>query len=166
MSALLALAFLRSIVSVEPVDASTIGCRMAGLGYAEEVARICRTESRCSRIGLHVGHAPRVRGEVFEARARRAGWIGNDCPGHVEGGARWGVRGPHGNVAAYSVRHLQRCAVPEVVDVPLLSAIVACRRLEELRARYGKRSAAARALAWRHGAGCRCERCKKSTAEP
>ena len=46
---------------------------------------------------------------------------------------------------------------PPAIDVPLLSAIVTARRLGELSQRYKLRTIGARAHAWRHGVGCRCE---------
>lgn len=72
-------------------------------------------------------------------------------------GDRWGIRGAHGLAAAYSVHLLGECVPPEAIDVPLLSAIVAAKRLRILSTRYRRRTAEARAHAWRHGVGCRCE---------
>lgn len=66
---------------------------------------------------------------------------------------RWGIRGAHGNAAAYAVRHLGKCVAPEAIDVPYLSAVVTVRRLRDLERRYGKRTAEARAMAWRVGVG-------------
>ena len=57
------------------------------------------------------------------------------------------------NAAAYAVRHLVECVPPEALDVPYLSAVVTVRRLRELERRYGKRTAEARAMAWRVGVG-------------
>lgn len=159
----LALAFVRSIVAVDPVDASAIAARVVGEpALAIEVASICKIESRCSLVGVHTKHADRVRGEVFLEAAIKRSWIDPiGCAWHRDREPdQWGVRGPHGNVAAYAVRHLGACVAPEVLDLPIMSAIATARRLVELRRRYGRRTPAARDHAWRHGVGCSCGRAK------
>lgn len=154
---ILGLLWVARLMSLEPVEASIAGARLAGVpGLASELLDICGTESRCERVGIHAGGRPRVRGESFWQRARAVGWLGS-CEAHAfDDGARWGIRGVHGLAAAYSVRWLGPCVAPEALDVPVLSAIVTARRLGELASRYGRRTAVARAHAWRHGVGCRC----------
>ena len=155
---LLALSMLRSIDAVEPLEASSIAARIVGRPeLAPEIAAICKVESRpCSRVGVHRGHARRVRGDVFFRAAEERGWVDPEgCVHHRDRtGERWGIRGSHGNAAAYAVRHLGRCVGPEALDLPLLSAIATAHRLEELRRRYGRRTTKARAHAWRHGVFC------------
>lgn len=157
--ALLFLALLGAVEEVEPVRASRLGAELAGHPeLAEEVVGICRVESRCRAIGIHRGHAPRRPGAAFERRAAARGYIDPEgCDAHRGGPSeRWGIRGAHGHAAAYAVRHLGPCVAPEALDVPLLSAIAAARRLADLRRRYDRRTPASRAHAWRHGIGCYC----------
>ena len=79
------------------------------------------------------------------------------CPAHAgDDLARWGIRGPHGNAPIYAMEHLQPCAAPEILDWPAVSAMVTARRLHRLRVRHGRRTAADRSHAWRHGIDCRC----------
>ena len=158
---LLALSMIRSIDAVEPLAASSIAASIVGRPeLAPEIASICKIESRCSRVGVHTKHADRVRGEVFREAATRRSWIDPvGCAAHRDRTPdQWGVRGSHGNVAAYAVRHLGPCVAPEVLDLPIMSAIATARRLVELRRRYGRRTPAARDHAWRHGVGCSCGR--------
>lgn len=147
---------LLRLLALDPVPASLAGARIAGVpGLASELLDICETESRCTAIGIHRG--PRVSGDRFYQRARAAGLL-DDCPAHDLGdGARWGIRGAHGLAAAYSVHLLGECVPPEALDVPLLSAIVAAQRLGVLAGKYKRRTPAARAHAWRHGVGCKCQ---------
>lgn len=67
------------------------------------------------------------------------------------------VRPPHGHAAAFAVGYLGPCVAPEALDVPIVSAWAAAKRLAALRQRYGRRTARERAHAWRHGVGCRCD---------
>lgn len=188
---ILGLLWVARLLSLEPVEASIAGARLAGVpGLASELLDICEVESLCERVGIHAGRRPRVRGATFWRLAEGAGWLDPaTCPLHCfpgdipddksasagrgkhaaagpaistspaaprnipSDGARWGIRGTHGLAAAYSVRWLGPCVAPEAIDVPVLSAIVTARRLGELASRYGRRTAAARAEAWRRGVG-------------
>lgn len=158
---LAALAYLAAADAVDPHDASRIGSAIAGHPeLAAEVERTCALESAgCRRIGIHRGHVPRAPAQAFERPAIRAGLIDPErCPTHAGGPPdRWGIRGAHGHAAAYAVRYLQPCAAPEALDVPLLSAIAAARRLHVLRVVYRRRTVGERRHAWRHGVGCSCE---------
>lgn len=153
---ILGLLWVARLLSLEPVEASHAGARLAGVpGLASELLDICEVESLCSRVGLHAGGRARVRGERFWRAAVEAGWLSPaTCEAHaLDDGLRWGIRGAHGLAAAYSVRWLGPCVAPEALDAPVLSAIVTARRLGELASRYGRRTAAARAEAWRRGVG-------------
>lgn len=154
------LGFLAALEAVDPDDSAEVGAQLAGHPeYAREVHRICRRESwGCRRVGVHVGHVQRVDASVFFRRAERRGLVDPvACEEHRGGPVeRWGPRGPHGNVGAYGIEHLQRCTAPEMLDWPAVSAMVVARRLERLRVRYGRSTLAARAHAWRHGVDCRC----------
>lgn len=108
-----ALLWLASLLELDPVRASLVGARTAGFpGLASELLDICEAETGCERVGVHRDarpDIPRVRGRVFWRAAQARGWV-RGCPAHQLGdGRRWGVRGTHGLVAAYSVRHLGEC---------------------------------------------------------
>lgn len=161
-----AIGFLAALEAVDPADSARLGSQLAGRPeYAREIHRICRRESwGCRRVGVHVGHVQRVQAEVFLRRAARRGLVDTEtCEAHaVDPVERWGPRGPHGNVGAYGVEHIQPCAAPELLDWPAVSAMVVARRLERLRVRYGRSTPAARGHAWRHGVDCRCPEFKTS----
>lgn len=156
-----------SLPTLDPVASSVVAPLLAGLGrYAPEVTAICRVESRCRPVGLHTGHVNRRGGEVFYRRALARGIIDPDaCDAHrpviaadpAHALDRWGIRGSHGHAAAYAVRHLGPCVSPDALDIPMVSALATARRLRDLEATYRLTTASARAHAWRHGVGCRCE---------
>lgn len=58
-------------------------------------------------------------------------------------------------VVALGLRYLGPCVAPEVLDAPLVSAVVAVRRLVVLERVYGLRTPRERAEAWRRGASRR-----------
>jgi hypothetical protein len=150
------LAAIVAALSLGPADATRLACRLERYVDCDEVLDIMRTESRGVAVGVHTGHAKRVRGAVFWRAAVRVGWLRPDlCERHqqTDGGEGWGIRGAHGLAAAYSVRHLGECVGPEALDVPLLSAVATIRRLRVLRDRYGLRTVSERAKAWRRGIG-------------
>ncbi len=152
------LALWSHLAGLDPHDATVLAARVEGLQRFEgETLAILASESRGERVGVHRPHHGRVRGCMFWRAAVDAGWLHlGECEHHTPGDnycERWGVRGAHGNAAAYAVRHLGVCVAPEVLDVPYLSAVVTVRRLRELERRYGKRTVEARAMAWRVGVG-------------
>lgn len=144
------------LVSLGPAEASVEAARILGApGWTSEILDLVAVESRGVAVGVHRDHATRVAGRRFWARGAAAGWLDPEtCPEHALGdGDRWGPRGVAGLVAAYSVRHLGPCVAPELLDVPIVSAVVVVRRLEILERRYGLRDREARAEAWRRGVG-------------
>lgn len=150
------LAAITCALSLGPADATRLACRLERWPDCGEVLAILRVESRGEAVGVHTRHAARVRGGVFWRRAVEAGLLHPErCARHqsTDLGEGWGVRGPHGLAAAYSVHVLGDCVGPEAADVPLLSAVMTIRRLRALRDRYGLRTAAGRAEAWRRGVG-------------
>ena len=152
------LALWSHLAGLGPRDATVLAARVEGLQRFEgEALAILASESRGERVGVHRPHHGRVRGCVFWRAAVDAGWLHlGECEHHTPGDnycERWGIRGAHGNAAAYAVRHLGGCVAPEALDVPYLSAVVTVRRLWELERRYGKRTAEAREKAWRVGVG-------------
>jgi len=150
------LAAIVCALSLGPADATRLACRLERWPDCGEVIAILRVESRGVAVGVHTRHARRVRGAVFWRRAVEAGLLHPErCGRHqqADGGEDWGIRGPHGLAAAYSVHVLGDCVGPESADVPLLSAVMTIRRLRVLRDRYGLRTAGGRAEAWRRGVG-------------
>lgn len=152
-----ALALLLHLLQLEPRAATVIAARLLGARDLEpELLRLVEVESRGIRVGVHTRHGPRRRGRVFWDRAVAAGWLRPDiCDEHMRGpgdAAGWGIRGVHGHAAAYAVRYLGECVPAAAIDVPLLSAVAAVRRLRELEHRYHLRDAASRSRAWRLGA--------------
>lgn len=157
------------LLALGPVDASIAATRLLGApGWTSEVLDLVRAESRGEPVGIHRRHARRVPGRAFWRRAVAAGVVSPGrcidhqldakptCKGCLQvAGERWGIRGAHGLAAAYSVSYLGECAAPELLDVPLLSALVVVRRLEVLERRYGLTTRQARAEAWRRGPGRR-----------
>jgi hypothetical protein len=151
------LATVLEAMSSLPSEATRLACRLERReDLCPELLAILASESRGAAVGVHVGHARRVAGGVFWRKAVAAGLLRPEaCAAHqsTDGGAGWGIRGPHGLAAAYSVHALGECVAPEAVDVPILSAVAAVRRLAVLERRYGLRTPAERARAWRLGVG-------------
>lgn len=91
---------------------------------APALIKICERESRCTSIGVHEIDAhlsPRgYWGQV------KLGHLDRSCQPYVRGG--WATRGPWGLSAASHWRYLPRCYSPEVLDLTLVSAVVAARR--------------------------------------
>lgn len=146
---------LLQLLMLDPVEATIAAARLAGApGWTSELLDLMEIESRGVQVGLHDRHAPRIGGSRFFRRAVAARVIDPaGCRHHKEGGPRWGIRGVHGLAAAYSVQHRGACVAPEAIDVPLLSALAAVRRLRLLERRYGLRTRPERMRAWRLGVG-------------
>lgn len=160
-SPLLMLAALWAYLStLAPVDATVIAARVVGLQrYQAEALAIVASESRGVAVGIH-GEGDdirRVRGLTFYRAGIKAGLVRlGECEHHTpgdDGAAGWGIRGAHGNAAAYAVHTLGACIHPAALDVPYLSAVATLYRLRALDRKYGLRTAEARALAWRVGVG-------------
>jgi hypothetical protein len=150
------LAAIIAALSLGPADATRMACRLERYDPCSEVMAILAVESRGRPVWEHVGHHARVGGAVFWRAAVKIGWLRPDlCVRHqqTDGGVGWGIVGPHGLAAAYSVRHLGECVGPQAAAVPLLSAVMTIRRLREMARRYGLRTIEARAEAWRRGVG-------------
>ena len=150
--------YLLAALSLPPREATLAACRIEHVSpdRCSEALAILRSESRGVAVGVHSGHAPRKPGGVFWRRAVDRGLLHPErCNAHqsTDRGDGWGIRGPHGLAAAYSVHLLGECVAAEAIDVPLLSAVVTLRRLHVLEREYGLRTAEARELAWRVGVG-------------
>src|SRR5688572_3764014 len=128
---------------LDPLLASYIGACMAGsCGLGADLARIARRESNLSLIGVHTIDARWS--DVAWRNAVRVGWVDPQCQPRAQG---WATRGSHGLFAAYSARFLWRCANPTWLDVPLISAFAAARRI-----RSKACGAHRRCRSWRGGA--------------
>lgn len=156
MSALLLLVL--RLLSLSPREATLAGASIAGWPeFAPELLSICKRESPghdCTRtVGIHGNDAPRAV-ERFYRKAVTRGWLDPvGCPEHrAETFAemqRFSVRGVHGLAAAYSLRFLEgECLAPEVLDIPLVSAVAATRRAREMCERTGACSVSARHDMW------------------
>lgn len=122
-------AFLR-VASLEPLEAARYAAKLEGPGYIRLTARlrsVCWRESRCSRIGLHKRdlHAA----DLMYKKAAKVKWL----PGCHQGKdpSRFGVRGAWGLSVSYNVRYtpLPCDTEPEAFDIPVLSALVAARKM-------------------------------------
>lgn len=150
------------LLGLEPLDASLAAAEVAGWPeLGPELVAICKRESpgrACQqRVGLHPNNTPRAI-QRFYRKAVERGWLDpGRCPEHrattIAEMERFAVRGNHGLAAAYSLRFLAApCTPPEALDVPFLSALAATRRAQEMCAKHGTCTRAARRDLWR-GAG-------------
>ncbi|GEM_PF-2229327 len=120
---------LLRLLLLDAKEASVVAANMVGEPkLANELIRICKRESSCRTIGVHDGDA--WAGATMYRKALRVGWLSDTCPFHRGEPTRFSVRGAHGLSAAYSLRFLGPCLPPEVLDVPILSALAAARRLQ------------------------------------
>ena len=141
------LAALLRTTLFDPAGSSLLAAILVGEpALAQELVAICRRESHCSVIGAHRNDA--WAGPVMRRKALRVGWLDAECSHHGGDPRRFSTRGPHGLSAAYSLRFLGQCVPPEALDVPILSAIAAARRLQYQCRSHGACSAAERRRYW------------------
>lgn len=124
----------------DPVLATRIGATLAGHPeFADELVEICKRESpgnTCATpiVGIHSNNRHiDVSAAYRKAISYKYLYLHPQCPlhtadVHTTDVLRFGVRGAHGLMAAYSVRYLGPCVAPEVLDVPLISAYAATLR--------------------------------------
>lgn len=107
-----------------PVPAARIAARALDVPEDALVA-IVRRESAGQRVGIHAGDAWTSKPACI--KAKRVGWLhdGADCDA---GG--WGTRGCAGLLAAYQLRWLGLDRFPWLLDIPIVSAVAAARKLE------------------------------------
>lgn len=93
---------------------------------APALISICHRESRCTAIGVHSidSHiSPRAYwGQI------NLGHLDRTCQKHGSTPGRWSTRGAWGLNAAAHWQFLPRCYQPELLDVPLVSALIAARK--------------------------------------
>lgn len=144
----------------DPRTATILGAIYAGHPeFAAELVSICEREGPGNDCRRTVGiHSNNYIGDVRKAYNKAISWkymyLHPECPEHVVDRSdpaqvmRFGVRGMHGLMAAYSVRYLGPCVAPEALDIPFLSAVAATRRAEAMCARSGKCSKSERLTLW------------------
>jgi len=116
---------LALLLSWHPPYAARLASVLTGRpDLAPVLVRICRRESRCRPIGVH----------DIDAHLSARGWWGQRRLGHIDpscqpyGRGGWGTRGAWGLSAASHWHYLPRCYRPEILDYPLVSALVAARK--------------------------------------
>ena len=123
-------------MALDPVLATLVGSALAGEpGLAKELTAICRRESHCRLVGAHAGDASA--GPLMRKKAMARGWLDPECVWHRGDGRRFSTRGIYGMSAAYSLRFVDACMPPEVLDVPVVSAYVAAKRSRFMCDRHG-----------------------------
>ncbi len=116
-------------VALDPVASTHVGPWLVGEpDLADELMAICRRESHCRWVGAH--HDDASAGRSMRRNAMRVGWLDPSCAWHHGDPRRFSTRGIHGMSAAYTLRFVGSCVPPEVLDVPLVSAIAATRRMQ------------------------------------
>ena len=118
---------LALLLTLPPVPAAHVAAWLNGRpDLVDRLVRICKRESRCKVIGLHSKDATLDPSD---------GWSGQVRLEHLEPWCQpyrpdtWSTRGAWGLSAASHWHYLPRCYQPEVLDVPLVSAWVATRKL-------------------------------------
>lgn len=135
------------LVVLDPVTSSAVAAVVVGdPALAPELVGICRRESHCRWVGAHVHDA--WAGPTMYRNAVRVGWLDPSCRFHRGDRTRFSTRGVHGLSAAYSLKFVGGCVPPEVLDVPLVSAIAAARRAREQCTRHGACTTEARRRFW------------------
>lgn len=113
----------------DPVGSSLLGAALVGAPeLGPELVHICRRESHCRPVRAHEIDA--WAGPLMKRKALKVGWLDESCVFHHGTPERFSTRGIYGLSAAYSLRFLDACLPPEVLDVPLVSAIAAARRAQ------------------------------------
>jgi hypothetical protein len=114
---------LSLLLGLGPYESAAIASAITG-ARVDDLVAVCWRESRCQRIGVH------------HIDAHRDGWGGQVRLGHLRAvcqprgsRARWTTRGPWGLSAAAHWPYMPACYQPEVLDVPLASAVIAGRKM-------------------------------------
>jgi len=117
---------LALMLSSSPATAAHLAAALEGQparvgGYLE---RVCWRESRCTAIDVH---------EIDEHGSRR-GWVGQVKLGHLDPECQpyrpgeWATRGAFGLAAASHWNYLPPCYQPQILDIPMVSALVSARK--------------------------------------
>jgi hypothetical protein len=138
---------LSRLMLFDPVASSWLAAAFVGeprLGA--ELVATCRRESHCRLVGAHEQDSSV--GSLMRRKALAVGWLDPACEWHDGSGARFSTRGAHGMSAAYTLRFVGDCLPPEVLDVPIVSALAAARRMQAQCKSHGACTRAARHRMW------------------
>ena len=114
------------LMSLDGCQAAGPASVLAGARWTRRHVRAtARRESRCRPISIHA--RDEWAADTMVRKARKVDWL-HDC--HDYPNISYAVRGAHGLSGAYSMRFLQDCAPPWVLDVPWASGVVASRRMD------------------------------------
>lgn len=134
-------------IAFDPVASSVLAANLVGQPeLARELVWICRRESHCQLTGVH--RNDQWAGPRMFTNAMRVGWLDSQCRFHRGLPQRFSTRGVHGLSAAYSLRFLGGCLPPEVLDVPIMSAVAAAKRARSQCRRHRACTVAARHRLW------------------
>ena len=120
------LAELVLLLNLGPAEAIEEAARRVGRpDIAPQLMKVCRRESRCEAIGVHEVDA---RPEASSYRGQvRLGHLDESCQPRGDW-KRWGTRGMMGLNAADHWQWLPECYEPEMLDTPIVSAMIAARK--------------------------------------
>ena len=121
------------LLRLSPPAAAHAAAALEGLPpqVGSKLEAICHRESRCTTIRVH----------EIDAHLGRRGWRSQTRLGHLDPECQpytdragtplgWATRGPMGLSAASHWEYLPACYQPQILDVPLVSALVAARKWE------------------------------------
>lgn len=121
---------LAAAAALDPVEAAEVAARLVGRpDIAPALVRVCERETSdgtvCRRVGVH----------QRDAWVSASSWGGQVQLGHLDPrcqprgeGRRWATRGVAGLNAAAHWPYLPPCYQPEMLDVPIVSMLVAARK--------------------------------------
>jgi hypothetical protein len=122
-----------AMASSPSASAHTAAAAVGEPGMEVELLRICKRETvgpgrgECRAVSVHAIDSGHSRG--VHTRAVAVGWLSPGCQPY--GGGGWSTRGPWGLMAAYNLKWVGvPCLPPWVLDVPLVSATAAARKLK------------------------------------
>ena len=114
-----------AVWALHPKAAAVLAAALLGrIDIAPDLIGICQRESRCAAVSVH----------ERDAHLSRRGWRGQVRLGHLDPECQpykaraWATRGPWGLSAASHWEYLPRCYSPAILDVPLVSALIAARK--------------------------------------
>ena len=118
------LAAILAVLTLSPRPSADLAARAWGVPSGH-LRAICYRESRCAWVGEHPGD--RWLGPLAHAKAWRRGLLWAPWQ-RFRGG--WGTRGPWGLISAY---HAPWGLPAQALDLPVVSAWIAARKLRRIR---------------------------------
>lgn len=124
---------LIALLTMPPLPAAELVARNPR--EARTLRRIAKRESYLTPISIHAGDSHLGRSAWEKAVKAGILWP-TTCPFHRQGSdaREWATRGSWGHMAAYAMQYLP-CLPPWVLDIPIISAWVAQKRLDRARQR-------------------------------